>query len=334
MSYDGRVNAAILNMCAKAQSIADRQQSPLASSSSLNSTTAKSNSPERKQPERTKEDYQWLQNVIGLMEQTEKKISRLLTTVEQDKNITFDEFMSAVEELGDLVEDLNWATEFGLMNGPARTLELLRSHPVVLKSIPARDAVLTLVAHSSQLHEPIQKKYAEAHWESTILPILQETAKDSSSSSVAVALHAVSCLCRSNEVNTVTFIGHGGMEILAAILRRGVGENGADENAVHSEKVLRRTIFLAGSLSEFGLSTEVLMRLICRHMTFPFTSEHLQEAGAQALCELSSKSLKKVKEVVFSEMKSVLQDWKRRSESGDITDSRKSLVSKFYPQIC
>lgn len=334
MSHDGGVNAAILNMCAKAQSLAERQQSSLASSSFLNNTSTLPTSPERKRPERTKEDYLWLQNVIGLVERTEKRISRLLSTVEQEENITFDEFMSAAEELGDLVEDLNWATEFGLMNGPARTLQLLRSHPVVIKSIPARDALLTIVAHCSQLHEPIQKKFAEAHWESIILPILHETAKNGTPSSLAVALHAVSCLCRSNDVNTITFIEHGGMEILAAILRRGVGENGADQTAMHSEKVLKRTMFLAGSLSEFGLSTEALIRLICKHMTFSFTSETLQDAGAQALYELSAKGLKKVKEVAFAEMKPVLQDWKRRTESGEITDSRKNLVSKFYPQIC
>lgn len=333
MSLDGGVNAALLNMCARAQGNTERQQPSLTTSSSLNCTKNNGSSSEQKLPERTKEDYQWLRSVIASVEQTEKKICRLLNTIEQEKDISFDNFMLAAEELGDLVEDINWATEFGMMNGPQKTLEALRSHPVVVESAPARDALLTIVANSSQLHEGIQKLFAEAHWESTVLPILHETAKNGPPSSLAVVLHAVSCLCRSSEVNTITFIKHGGMDVLAAILRRGIGENGADQASMHSVKVLRRTMFFTGSLSEFGLSTEALIRLICKHMTFSFTSEELQQAGAQALCDISEKGLKKVREVASSEMKSVLQDWKRLVELGEIEDSRKDLITKFYPQI-
>lgn len=332
MSLDGGVNAALLNMCARAQGIAERQQPLLTTSSSLNSPNNNGSSLEQKLPERTKEDYQWLKNVIASVEQTEKKICRLLNTIEQEKDISFDDFMHAAEELGDLVEDINWATEFGLMNGPQKTLQALRSHQVVAVSAPARDALLTIVAHSSQLHEPIQKLFTEAHWESTVLPILSETAENGPPSTLAVALHAVSCLCRSNEVNTIIFVKHGGMDVLAAILRRGIGENGADQASMHSEKVLRRTMFLTGSLSEFGLSTETLIRLICKHITFSFTSEELQQSGAQALCDLSTKGLKKVKEVAFSEMKSVLLAWKHLAELGEIEDSKKELIDKFYPQ--
>lgn len=335
MSNDGGINAALLNMCAKAQA-----SGPPA----LSSSSAVGLSDSTPGMHRPKEDYQWLQQAMASVESTEKKIIRLLAVVEDDKQRDLDAYMAAVEELGDLVEDINWATEFSLINGPARILKVLSGgHRIVDDEAEAGNGVLMIVAHASQLQETVQAKFAEAHWELVLIPLLRQaifspsgTSSSTSTSvamssrrarySLATVLHAISCLCRSSEVNTIVFIKNGGLELITSILRCGVSDSD-DNSEIHPEKVVRRTIFLVGSLGEFGVSTEELMHLVCKHISMSSSAESLQVAGAQALLNLSDKSLAKVKEVAIEEMRPVLKKW--NNDKALIDDPRRQLANKL-----
>lgn len=323
MSVSGEVSAALLNMCAQAQGSVSRNDatvSRLSSSTDLNRGSAAA--AEKVAVNRPKEDYEWLQHVMASVESCEKKIARLLGVIEKQSNISFDEYMNAVEELGDLLEDTNWAKEFVLMNGPSRVIALLSGDNCFVKEYPAvTDGLLMVIAQSSQLQDAVQQKFSDAHWEEVVVPLLKSAAANGTTSSLAVALHAVSCLCRSCEKNTITFINCDGLEILANILSQ-TGQ----ETTPLAEKVLKRVIFFIGSLAEFGVSTEKLIRLVCKKLSLSSTSEAVQCIGAEALLDLSKKSLEKVKGIILTDMQDVLNEWKRLSIEGSIDDSRSELV--------
>eukprot|EP00796_Vickermania_ingenoplastis_P007188 gene7188-5050_t len=318
MSNHGGINAALLNMCARAQNSKDDPPPQLTSSSAL----------ERKDPPRgtrAKEDYTWLQEALASVEPTEKKILRLLETIEEGKDVSGDDYISAIEELSDLVEDINWATEFNLMNGPERVLKVLRENEEVKKEDEARDALVMVMAHAAQLNDAVQRKFCEAHWEEYLVPLLREYIK-SKSPSLAPVLHACSCLCRSCEYNTVIFIREGGLDALTEILATALKTEKVKD---FPEKVVRRTLFFVGSLAEFGISTESLMRLVCKHVSSCTATEAVQVTGAQALVDLATKSLATVKSITDSEMKDKLREWKRLTAAGKLNDARSDLSDKL-----
>lgn len=318
MSHDGGVNAALLNMCARAQA-------PPTSSSTLSSSSALE-AEKKRPPPRSQEDYKWLQDAMASVEPTEKKILRLLNTVEDQRPeaLFSDTYLEAVEELGDLVEDINWAKEFALMNGPRRILNILSQNKALETEVEARNGLLLIIAHSSQLNSDVQQKFSDANWHEYLLPLLRELIRGPASSTAA-ALHACSCLCRSSELNTITFIQNGGLEILEELLRLPDGEEG--DGMVQSDKVLRRTMFLVGSLAEFGVSTTSLIRGVCRQISRSGASDDIKTTGAQALLDLCEKSLKTVREVVAAELKVVLREWRRLSLPHD--DPRQKLAKKM-----
>ncbi|CAD2215716.1 hypothetical protein AGDE_04157 [Angomonas deanei] len=304
MSDDPAINSYLLNMCAKAQPEG-------AAGSSI--------TPEGRRPE----DYEWLREAMQSVESPERKVKRLLKTIEAihfekgDENvillekggnpnkenkqegetrvITEDDVLLALEELSDMVEDINWASEFDLMDGPQRVLNLLK--PLVEPShseggeeyFYAADTealyfLCMLIAHSAQLNEKLQATYHRLQWTDVLVPLLapdrclppqeKENKKKTSSFAtswpvVAALLHACSCLCRDCPANALLWVERGGfatMVSLCVTLReRFFSESSTFANLREKTqvvKIIKRIFFLVAYLAEEGISSEVLLHAV------------------------------------------------------------------------
>lgn len=237
MSSDSGVNAALLNLCAQLQDSGSRTtaatQGPSPASTQLaalpapaapSSRTAEANSTQQSAA-RPASDYEWLRSALASVEAPEKRVKQLLFHMENRNGegkpspLDSEDRLEALTELSDMVEDVNWAAEFALMQGPQRTLQVLQreqtAHPLtsdeggaarrerdapqeasaeVAESTGKRASAAELsiqtelsmiVAHSAQLNEPLQAAYQAAHWEGTLLPFVTGCVK-----AVQAAMHA------------------------------------------------------------------------------------------------------------------------------------------------
>lgn len=386
MSSDPCINSTLFNLCARAHrnptGQADRNTSHHANvgacthtSSSNRSTSdgkithhndqvaidAVSTDDQAPVPaKRSPEDYEWLRRAIANVESPERRVKTLLDTMEQ-QDITEDVMLDTLNELGDLVEDVNWAVEFKLMHGPARVLRVLRSSIGTVngsdsaESIYAhssvRAALATVVAHSSQLDDALQQSYTAEKWSDVLVPLLyNENAKACGQAGVAALLHACSCLCRGNTTNTTMFIQHGGLNVLESLLhtRRpastslacrsdaGVGtcSTADDNNEAHAaskrmnDKIISRVFFFVAYLGEVGVSTEQLIRLTCEYGSYNSTSDSVQRAIARALLQLLRQSPTLVKTRMRSVMAHQLQNWRALHEEQHGADSDDDMVDE------
>lgn len=228
MQTHDSVSSAVLKMCQAAQS------------------SQPSSSPAQKRDEK---DYQWLKNAMESIEPLEKKVVRLLSAVESGANEA--SYIDAIEELSDLVEDINWAAEFTLINGPSRLLAVIGNTQCEPANEEVVEGLLLIVAHSSQLNENVQVAFAAAKWNTVLLPLLSEIKSLKMDSALAAALHACSCLCRTSEVNTQTFVKEGGALILEDILSDyGAVDSGDVYSSQVQVKIQRRAFFFLSSLVE------------------------------------------------------------------------------------
>jgi hypothetical protein len=295
MSSDPAINAALLNMCAQVQDRGNNTQaaagttstggaqpsSTLASAPSTAAAVSGSGSADATSSgtasARPASDYEWLRNALASVESPEKKVKQLLFQMEDKMAdgkagpIDPEDRLEALEELSDMVEDVNWAAEFTLMEGPQRVLRVLRREraahplttvtdpvappageevegetgPVTFASIPLYTQFAMIIAHSSQLNEPVQAVYHAAHWEDVVLRLVRDTVKalqtlgvnataerdddvteESASTTatklmklLAALLHACSCLCRECPANSIQFLQQGGLAALAEVLK-------------------------------------------------------------------------------------------------------------------
>lgn len=166
-------------------------------------------------PARPASDYEWLRSALASVESPEKRVKQLLfnmenlTTEGKPGPLAQEEQLEALEELADMVEDVNWAAEFALMQGPQRLLDVMRreraAHPLLVtgsgdasasveaaigtgrgdpevqtathdgipsSAVPLFIELAMIIAHSAQLNEPVQAAYGAAHWEDIILPFM------------------------------------------------------------------------------------------------------------------------------------------------------------------
>lgn len=234
MSSDSGVNAALLNLCAQLQGGDARpvaNEGPSAPNhAEVSGETAEQASPSAaacatalaatpaaaaQGPARPASDYEWLRNALVSVESPEKRVKQLLVHMENQTTegkpgpLVQEERLEALAELADMVEDVNWAAEFALMQGPQRLLDVMRreraAHPLLATgsrdasaSVEAADTTGTgdreaqtathdgisssavplftelamIVAHSAQLNAPVQAAYEAAHWEDIILPFM------------------------------------------------------------------------------------------------------------------------------------------------------------------
>ncbi|KPI87165.1 hypothetical protein ABL78_3767 [Leptomonas seymouri] len=290
MSADPTINAALLNMCAQVQGsgsnavpagtrteVAQPSSAlaavPTAATTSVchGNNTSGGAPAATPTPARPASDYVWLRNALASVEAPEKRLKQLLFSMEDktadgnDGPVDPEERLEALEELSDMVEDVNWAAEFNLMEGPQRVLRVLRRervvHPltttpdplvskegggdgscgaVTFASIPLYTQLAMIVAHASQLNEPVQAVFQAAHWEQVLLHLLCDTVKamqavwcDATETErtekaaatstklmklLAALLYACSCLCREHPPNTIQFLQHGGLAVLSKVL--------------------------------------------------------------------------------------------------------------------
>ncbi|AIO00798.1 hypothetical protein LPMP_312100 [Leishmania panamensis] len=230
MSLDSGVNAALLNLCAQLQDggtantasegpsalhcaggSGEMVAQPSPSASAGAATPAPAPSTAVGETARPASDYEWLRNALASVEAPEKRVKQLLfnmenrTTEGEPGPLTPEEQLEALAELADMVEDVNWAAEFALMQGPQRLLQVLRhasaAHPLLSISgrgaaagaeaskstdaetkeeslatpdstpssvLPFFTALALVIAHSAQLNAPVQAAYQAAHWEDTL----------------------------------------------------------------------------------------------------------------------------------------------------------------------
>lgn len=324
MSNDPAINAALMNMCAQAQASPASGSSgapPAAVTTEGSSGTDGAARAPFVPPDRQPQDYQWLREAMASVESPERQVKRLLNTMEKD-GVEDEAYAAGLEELSDLVEDINWATEFTLMNGPARVLKVLEEgKPASSTTSEARAALAMIIAHASQLNEQVQKAFADHHWEKTLLPMAE---KETNPLVLAALLHACSCLCRDSPANTVVFLQNGGMDALAALLRR------TPENSTGrvTDKIVARCMFFVSYLAAEGVSTEEVIRLICEHAE-DNDAEMVQCAAAKALCELAVKSPSLVKNVVRACMPNRLKEWKSMQHEDEPQDARLQFVNRL-----
>ncbi|KAG5497680.1 hypothetical protein JKF63_03946 [Porcisia hertigi] len=241
MSSAPGVNTALLNFCAQLQDgrnrptngqspsglalsgapeAGERQTSTSAAACASTSATVPSTSAEN--PPRPATDYEWLRSALASVEAPEKRVKQLLFHVENRTadgtpgSLTQEDQLEALAELADMVEDVNWAAEFSLMEGPQRLLQVLHresaAHPLLPTSggdanprlgapegtdagnkevpptsttdacvssaaVPIFTQLAMVIAHSAQLNEPVQRAYESAHWQSIVLPLLGDSIK-------------------------------------------------------------------------------------------------------------------------------------------------------------
>ncbi|KAK7195329.1 hypothetical protein NESM_000459300 [Novymonas esmeraldas] len=267
MSADSGVNAALLNFCAQIQdrgagsAVSPAAQTTASAGGTVAAAQSSSLTAVASDAPRPAADYEWLRGALASVEAPEKRVKELLLDMEnrtaagEQGTLSDEERLDALAELSDMVEDVNWATEFALMQGPARLLQVLRRERVSAatasttsttaaaaagiptSAAPLLTALAMVAAHSSQLNEPVQAAYQAAHWEEVLLPFMSHTidavrallslndpeAMPTQATVLlrllAALLHACSCLCRDCPPNTIVLIRNDGLARVADALR-------------------------------------------------------------------------------------------------------------------
>ncbi|GET91233.1 hypothetical protein, conserved [Leishmania tarentolae] len=236
MSSDSCVNAALLNLCAQLQDGSARPEArsgspgpnstggsgeaadkPSTSADASATAVAATPSTTAQESARPASDYEWLRSALASVESPEKRVKQLLfnmenlTTEGKPGPLAQEERQDALAELSDMVEDVNWAAEFALMQGPQRLLDVMRrersscallstfgrdtsatveatdsrdaeippaTHAAIRSSaVPLFTELAMVIAHSAQLNEPVQAAFEAAHWEGIILPFMSDCVK-------------------------------------------------------------------------------------------------------------------------------------------------------------
>ncbi|ESL06765.1 hypothetical protein TRSC58_05557 [Trypanosoma rangeli SC58] len=267
-------------------------------------------------PRRNPEEMQWLKEALASVEAPERRVKCLLETISCD-DVTEDECVAALEELSELVEDINWAIEFSLMNGHCVVLELLRKEQLTLKSAQVRQGAAMVIAHSAQLNERVQKSFEEAQWQTVLLPLLRE---EKSPVVLAALLHSCSCLCREYSPNALLFSKAGGTELIATMLTR-EGLEGSND-----KKILKRVLFLLRYLVDvLDIATDDLIRCVSTHAAS--TDEDVQISVAQTLIACAERCCAIVKRVLNEVAPDSSARW--RNSLLEEEDPRKQLVNKL-----
>jgi hypothetical protein len=167
----------------------------------------------RELPRRDPAEWQWLKEAIASIEQPEARLKKLLTTLDEpDKVSSQDEAaVAALEEIVYMVEDINLATEFYLMKGPARTIRLLAA----TRDTEIRRLAATIVANSAQNHEKLQAAFVELKFADVLVPLM---AAETDAATRAALVFAVSCTTRGYAPAAAAFLKAGGLGALLSVI--------------------------------------------------------------------------------------------------------------------
>ena len=241
MSSDSSVNAMLFNM-------ANRALHPEGGDGAVPNKPA--------QPPASKEDLQWLKEAMKNVEMPDKMMKRFLDAIRKP-DATADEFVNALEQISDHVEDLNFAVEFVLMDGHTTVLQFLadKDNTLIADDPEIRRLLALTIAHASQQNEMVQDAFNKAEWASVIVPaMIAEKEKGPR----AALLHACSCMCRECENGSAAFLKAGGLELLHEIVHPLTGPYG-DPESINNEKIIMRALFLIQHFAMQGISSTALI---------------------------------------------------------------------------
>jgi hypothetical protein len=228
---------------------------------------------------RNVEDLQWLKEALQAVEAPEKIVQKLLLTIGKD-DTSDDDIIAALEELSDMVEDMNWALEFILMNGHVIVLRMLENSPRAKQNAEVRKHLALVVAHASQQNDKVQKAFNDAKWADVVVPLAR---CEDDQGALAALLHACSCMCRECDEGSVAFLAAKGLEVLQKLL----SPQCADKI---NDKIANRVLFLVAYFSRIGLSSAELIESTCMYIVSPSSSTDTSIAAANVINQVIVKS--------------------------------------------
>lgn len=266
--------------------------------------------------EERKKDLEWLRMVLNSVESPEKQTKRLLNTLGREE-LTEEECIKTLEELCDLVEELNWATEFSLMDGHNIILNFLRENKLAAESPKVRAQVGYLIANASQLYERVQKHFEEAKWYEVLVPLLKT---EKNPATLAALLHGCSSLCREYVPNATAFRDAGGVDVLETLLKTYTADD------VCSCKIVKRALVLLFYLmSVVDVDVDSIVHCICIHAAKE--DSDIQVFSAQAIFFYLNKFPMGVKQILSELHPECLKRWREQSLQED--DPRLMLLQKL-----
>lgn len=203
-------------------------------------------------PQRDPAELKWLREALESIEAPERTVKRCLEVL-LTESATIDSIVETLEELSDVVEDLNWAVEFALMNGHVVVLRMLESDPRARQSAEVRRLLAMVVAHACQQNDKVQTAFNQSKWADVIVPL---TKREEDKQALAALLHACSCMCRECDAGSAAFLGAGGIELLTRLLSPEMASK-------VNEKIANRVLFLVSYFSQIGVSSEALIENLC-----------------------------------------------------------------------
>lgn len=227
-----------------------------------------------------------------------------------------DELFPMLEELQDVVEDLNCAKEFQLMNGCAIVLAKLQSITSAVNA-ELRRTLLMIIAHASQNLDDLQETFTQLNWVNILVPLLRAEADPSVR---AACILACSNLCRGSFAKSgAAFINGGGFEVLETLVR------------THSDddpKTVGRALRLAHHFADHRITSSSMLTLalpLCRHEKEVVASA---AAGYLHSCLQATKdnatAFGNLKQELREKLESTLSSW-RRAE-GELADEQRELL--------
>ncbi|CUI15078.1 Hypothetical protein, putative [Bodo saltans] len=224
-------------------------------------------------------DLQWLREALEAVEAPEKIVQKLLLTIGKD-DTSNEDFICAVEELSDMVEDMNWALEFVLMGGHVIILRLLESSQRAKQSAEVRKHLALVVAHASQQNDKVQKAFNDAKWADVIVPL---TRSEEDQGALAAFLHACSCMCRECDEGSAAFLASKGLEVLQKLLSPQCSDK-------INDKIANRVLFLVAYFSRIGVSSSDLIESTCMYVVSPASSTETSIAATNVVNQVLIKS--------------------------------------------
>lgn len=235
------------------------------------------NAPAAERVQRDPEDLKWLREALASVEEPERIVKRLLTTIQQEDRSDA-EILEALEELSDMVEDMNWAIEFALMNGHQIVIRMLEENPKARQNSEIRTQLAMIIAHAAQNNDKVQEAFNSVKWADVLVPKLRA---EEDKGALAALLHACSCMCRECDEGSAAFLAARGLDVVQAFLSPSATEK-------INEKIALRILFLVHYFAQVGISSEALVENTCYQVTSQSTE--VSVAAAKAVNALVKKS--------------------------------------------
>jgi predicted protein tyrosine phosphatase len=298
MSKDTAIDAALFNFCSHLDDGPEQNRPPL--------------------PPRDPEDLKWLREALESVESPERRIKKILSDVLETAVSGGAEperaLVEALEELSDMVEDINWATEFLLMKGPAIVIDKLRSDEAK-KSDDVRRLLAMVIAHAAQQNAKVQEEFNALNWAEVLLPMIRV---EQSKPVLAALLHACSCMCRDSVPSSAEFLNAGGLELLQSILS-------PQESHRINDRIAQRVLFLVEYFAHIGVSSVQLAERTAQLVSS--SSEAVGIAAAKAAIALFKKNPAAVTPIIQGPIASIPRGALAGAEAGDARVILRDLLS-------